>query len=342
MPDFSRPHRRFNPLLEEWVLVSPQRGRRPWLGQQEPAPPAAHPAYDPGCYLCPGNPREGGRRNPAYTGVWVFDNDFPALLPDAPAEVAGSADPLFRAEAESGCCRVICYSPRHDLTLPYLSAAAVAEVVAVWTEQYRDLAARPGIRSVTIFENRGAMMGASNPHPHGQIWANSRMPNILAREQAALAAYRQRHGSCLLCDTVRREAEAAERVVCENEGFLAVIPFWACWPFEILLLSKPHRGGLEELDPDARAQLAELLIRLGRGYDRLFETPFPTSWGFHLPPSDGAVHPECHLHGHFFPPLLRSASIRKFLVGYELLAMPQRDLTPETAAARLRAAMEPR
>lgn len=337
MPDFTRPHRRFNPLLEEWVLVSPQRDQRPWLGQQEEAALPAAVAYDPQCYLCPGNHRAGEQRNPEYPGVWIFDNDFPALLPQATPEAPAPADPLFQAEAEAGVCRVICYSPRHDLTLPHLPPESVTQVVNAWADQYRELIARPELRSVMIFENRGAMMGASNPHPHGQVWANSHVPNVLGREQASLAAYRRRHGSCLLCDTVERERQAGERVVCENAGFLAIVPFWAYWPFEVLLLSKLHCAGLTDLGPGQRQDLADILIRLGLRYDNLFQTPFPTSWGFHLPATGSADAAACHLHAHFFPPLLRSATVRKFLVGYELLAMPQRDLTPETAAARLRA-----
>lgn len=336
---FSRPHRRYNPLLDEWVLVSPQRSDRPWQGEQETPTPAAVAAYDPHCYLCPGNARAHGQRNPAYTGAYVFANDFPALVPDGSGPPS-DADELFRAEPESGLCRVICYSPRHDLTLPHLPLAAVTGVVAAWAAQFCELAARGDLRSVLIFENRGALMGASNPHPHGQLWANAHVPNLMARELAALGGHRRQHGRCLLCDCLQREQAAGERLVCENDGFVALVPFWACWPFEVLLLSKAHVGGLEELDGAAQAQLADILIRLGRRYDNLFQTPFPTSWGFHLPPCDGAPHPECHLHAHFFPPLLRSASIRKFLVGYELLAMPQRDLTPEDAAARLRAAPE--
>ncbi|TAN23019.1 MAG: UDP-glucose--hexose-1-phosphate uridylyltransferase [Acidobacteria bacterium] len=331
---FSHPHRRYNPLLDEWVLVSPQRNNRPWQGQEESITPALVPPYDPHCYLCPGNARAQGRSNPAYTATYVFENDFPALTPG----VTGTEGEFFRAEAEAGLCRVICYSPRHDVTLPHLPLATVTAVVATWAAQYRELAARGELSSVMIFENRGAMMGASNPHPHGQIWANAHVPNVMARELAALAGYRSRHGGCLLCDCLQREQEAGERIICENDGFVALVPFWACWPFEVLLLSKAHVGGLEELDGAAQAQLADILIRLGLRYDNLFQAPFPTSWGIHLPPCDSAAHPECHLHAHFFPPLLRSASIRKFLVGYELLAMPQRDLTPEDAAARLRAA----
>ena len=335
----SGPHRRYNPLLREWILVSPQRTARPWQGQTEPvASGEAAPAYDPQCYLCPGNARAHGARNPDYKGVYAFENDFPAMNLSIAPPPAEAMPPLLAWAPEQGVCRVICYSPRHDLTLAHLPLAAVEAVVAAWTEQARELSARPEIASVMIFENRGALMGASNPHPHGQIWANSHLPNLIAREQAALGDYHHERRTCLLCDYLQLELAQRERVVCENAGFVAVVPFWANWPFEVLLISRSHRAGLGDLAPVEHGQLAKILQRLLRGYDQLFAAPFPNSWGFHLPPADGAEHPENHLHAHFFPPLLRSATVRKFMVGYELLAMPQRDLTPEDAAARLREA----
>jgi UDPglucose--hexose-1-phosphate uridylyltransferase len=336
MTRIAHPHRRFNPLLREWVLVSPHRTDRPWQGQVERPPRDATPAYEPACYLCPGNARAGGVHNPPYTGTFVFDNDFAALRADTPADDINEAD-LLVAAAEPGRCRVVCFSPRHDLTLATMAAADVRAVVDTWVEEYVGLGARPGIGYVQIFENRGEMMGASNPHPHGQIWATQTIPDLPSREQASLAEYRRAHGTCLLCDYLALERDRGDRVVCENDAFTALVPFWAVWPFELMLLSRRHVSALDELDSAERDALADILREATTRYDNLFETPFPYSMGFHQRPTDGSSHPE-HLHAHFLPPLLRSATIRKFMVGFELLGMPQRDVTPEDAAQRLRAA----
>jgi UDPglucose--hexose-1-phosphate uridylyltransferase len=296
------------------VLVSPQRTERPWQGQFEP-PPAEHlPQHDPDCYLCPGNARAGGSQNPEYDGAFVFPNDFPALL----AEGFG----------EYGTCRVVCYSPRHDLGLGDLLQATVERVVEVWTEQYAELGRDQRIGHVQIFENRGAAMGASNPHPHGQIWATEHVPTLVAREQETLLA-----APTLIAEYLAQEDE---RVVEENDSFVAVVPFWAVWPFETFVAPRRPVASLLGLDDYERRQLAALLGALVRRYDRLFDTRFPYSMGIHQAPTDGERHDEWHLHLHFYPPLLRSASVRKFMVGYELLAEPQRDLTPEDAAERLR------
>jgi UDPglucose--hexose-1-phosphate uridylyltransferase len=328
------PHRRFNPLLGEWVLVSPHRTDRPWQGQLEPASTPPAPEYDPDCYLCPGNPRAGGARNPPYTSTFVFDNDFAALKPSTPAD-RFDRDGLLIAEGEPGVCRVVCFSPKHNLTLAKMALPDIRAVVDVWVEQYRDLGALPFINYVQIFENRGAMMGASNPHPHCQIWSNHAIPNEVAKEQRSFDGWRASHGSCLLCDYAKLE-RGGERTVEENDAFLVVVPFWAIWPFETMVIAKRHMASLDQLTDAERDGLADILKRITSRYDRLFQVSFPYSMGFHQRPTDGASHDEWHLHLHFLPPLLRSATVRKFLVGYELMATPQRDITPEAAAERLR------
>lgn len=328
-------HRRANPLTGEWVLVSPHRTGRPWQGQIESPEPAVAPAYDPECYLCPGNRRADGDRNPAYDSTFAFDNDFAALRPDGCAG-AMNVGGLLRARGESGRCRVVCYSPQHNLSVGALPVPAIRQVVDTWADEYAMLAASKRVRAVTIFENRGLMMGTSNPHPHGQIWANRTLPVEMAKEGAGQSRYLRRHGSCLLCDYVALELAQQRRVICRNELFAALVPFWAVWPFEALLLPRMHVAAIDELDESAREALAHLLRELARRYDALFAVAFPYSMGWHQRPTDGQAHPEWHLHAHFLPPLLRSASVRKFMVGYEMLAGPQRDITPESAAERLR------
>ncbi len=329
------PHRRFNPLTREWVLVSPHRTDRPWQGQVEKsdAPPA--PQYDPECYLCPGNGRAGGARNPQYDTTFVFDNDFAALKPDVPLERADRRG-LLITETESGICRVVCFSPRHDLTIANMDLADLRQVTETWVAQYTELGAREDINYVQIFENRGAMMGASNPHPHCQIWASHSLPNEVAKEQASLWAWREERGGCLLCEYESLERATAERVVEENSAFVVMVPFWAVWPFETMIISRRHVTAIDELTAAERDALADILKRTTARYDRLFQVSFPYTMGFHQRPTDGAPHEEWHLHLHFYPPLLRSATVRKFMVGYEMLATPQRDITPEAAAERLR------
>jgi len=329
------PHRRYNPLRGDWILVSPHRTKRPWQGQIEKPPQEVRPSYDPNCYLCPGNVRAGGNENPVYTETFVFDNDFAALLPDSPSG-RWEGSPLLLAEAEPGLCRVVCFSPDHSLTLAQMTPQQILLVVEVWTEQYREIGSRPGISCVQIFENKGAMMGCSNPHPHGQIWANATIPQEPALEQEHQAAYLQERGSCLLCDYQALELGLGERVVCANEHFVAVVPFWATWPFETMIFPRRHVRDLTEFDAEERLAAAQVLSELAVRYDNLFETSFPYTMGIHQRPTDGQEHPEWHLHWHFYPPLLRSATVRKFMVGYEMLATPQRDLTAESAAERLR------
>ncbi len=330
------PHRRFDPLRGCWVLVSPHRTQRPWQGEvsRADAAPAIH--YDPECYLCPGNVRAGGKHNPPYSHVFAFDNDYAALLPDSPHMAMDAGDGLLRAESERGVCRVLCFHPDHSLTLAGMTVDDIVRVVEAWTEEFQSLGARPKIRHVQIFENRGAMIGASNPHPHCQIWASEHVPDEPAKELATQRAWYEQHSACLLCETLRVELEQQRRIVCENEEFVVLVPFWAVWPFETLVLPRAHAGGLDEFSKAQRRGLADILKQLTMRYDRLFATSFPYTMGFHQKPTDGGAHPEWHFHGHFYPPLLRSATVRKFMVGFEMLGMPQRDITPESAAERLR------
>ena len=327
------PHRRYNPLTGEWVLVSPHRTKRPWQGQVEKLPSDNRPPYDPQCYLCPGNNRAGAASNPPYEQTFVFVNDFSALLPDTPDEKP-PADPVFRVEPARGQCRVICFSPRHDLTLAQMQPAEIRLVVDVWAQQILDLGGSHAW--VQLFENKGAAMGCSNPHPHGQVWAGNFLPNAPAAEDRQQQLFLQQHGSPLLLQVVRQEAALGRRLVVENEHWLAVVPFWAVWPFETLLLPRRHVLRLPDLSDPERDALAAILQQLLIRYDNLFETSFPYSMGWHGAPTTAGDFSHWQLHAHFFPPLLRSATVRKFMVGYEMLAEAQRDLTPEQAAERLR------
>jgi UDPglucose--hexose-1-phosphate uridylyltransferase len=329
------PHRRRNLLTGEWVLVSPHRTKRPWQGQIERLPAEERPSYDPTCYLCPGNERAGGKRNPQYTGTFVFENDFAALLPEGPRAVIDRGA-FFQTEAETGLCRVICFSPRHDLTLPEMALPDIRRVIDVWAEQMVDLGSHPAINYVQIFENKGAAMGSSNPHPHGQLWANFRVPQEPAKEDRQQRAYWEQQGSPLLVEYVAAELQAQERVVLTNEDWVVVVPYWAVWPYETLLLPRRLVRQLPDLTDGKRDTLADILKQLLIRYDNLFETSFPYSMGWHGQPTDGGDHPHWQLHAHFYPPLLRSATVKKFMVGYEMLGNPQRDITAEQAADRLR------
>jgi UDPglucose--hexose-1-phosphate uridylyltransferase len=330
------PHRRWNPLRQSWVMVSPHRTQRPWQGEvgQQAAPSDA--AYDPQCYLCPGNQRAGGAANPAYEGVFSFVNDYAALLPDTTSKSEPPTSPLLVAEPARGLCKVLCFHPDHSLTLARMTRAEIRLVVDAWTQEYKEIAGLDWIEYVQIFENRGAMMGASNPHPHCQIWATGFVPDEPAAETTAQREYLARTGHCLLCDYLDAESAARERVIFQNEHFTALVPWWAIWPFEVLVVSRRHLGALPELSMDEREGLADALKRMTTRYDNLFQTSFPYTMGFHQSPTDHGGHPEWHFHAHFYPPLLRSATVRKFMVGFEMLGMPQRDITPEAAAQRLR------
>ncbi len=336
MSDFdvtSHPHRRYNILTGEWLLVSPHRAKRPWLGQVEKTAPDNKPSYDPSCYLCPGNARVSGEPNPQYTDNFVFTNDFAALMPDTP-EQAPVSDDLFALEPVRGTARVICFSPDHAKTLPVMPVSAIRQVVDLWAAQYRELGAK--YRWVQIFENKGAIMGCSNPHPHGQIWACSFLPDEITKEVRTQTEYFKKHGSPMLLDYVKAELEKKERIVFETEYFVALVPFWAFWPFETMLLPKFAVSSLDALNEAQRDDLAAAIKRLTCRYDNLFECSFPYSMGWHGLPTDGKEHPGWQLHAHYYPPLLRSATVKKFVAGFELLAEKQRDLTAEQAAARLR------
>ncbi len=327
------PHRRLNPLTGEYILVSPHRAKRPWQGVMERPPTEQRPPYDEKCYLCPGNTRANGEVNPPYDSTYVFDNDFAALLPDTP-EAPPVDNQLMVTQSVRGTCRVICFSPRHDLTLPQMSALEIRQVVDGWAAQTSELGAQ--YQWVQVFENKGSAMGASMPHPHGQVWAGDWLPNEIAAENRHQRAYFNTHGIPLLLDYARMESQRAERIIVENEHWLAVIPFWAKWPFETLLLPRRHVLRLPDLRDDERDALAEAMRLLLIKYDNLFETEFPYSMGWHGAPFGDGDYSGWQLHAHFYPPLLRSATVRKWMVGFEMMAESQRDLTPEQAAERLR------
>ena len=329
------PHRRYNPLLDEWVLVSPQRATRPWQGQNEKIVEDNRPEHDENCYLCSGNVRSNGVKNDKYTGCYVFENDFSALLKNE-VHFNIKSNSLFQLKPERGINKVICFSPKHNLTLPEMEVADIEKVVKVWTAQYIELGSQDFINYVQIFENKGSVMGCSNPHPHGQIWAQSSLPTQIEKTQKNLLSYYLKHNTSLLKDYTDRELVLHERVVIENEHFVVVVPFWAIWPYETMIVSKRHFGNITDMTISETTAFAEIIKGITVKYDNLFEASFPYSAGIHQSPTDGLAHLEWHFHMHFYPPLLRSATVKKFMVGYEMLAEAQRDITPEQSAKILR------
>ena len=332
MTIFDQPHRRQNALTGDWVLVSPRRTMRPWQGEKHYPESGNIPSYDPECYLCPGNNRASGNQNPDYNGPYIFQNDFPSLLPET--EFIEKETPLFKSQSVSGNCRVLCFSERHDLSLPELELSSIEKVVQFWVDEYKELAEK--YRWVQIFENKGEQMGCSNPHPHGQIWAGDFLPNELFREEQQQREYFDSHGSPLLSEYLDHELRKKQRLVELNEHWLSVVPWWAIWPFETLIIPKRHVTGLHELSGDEQVALAELLKNLLSRYDNLFQASFPYSMGWHGASFFSNSKDAWRLHAHIYPPLLRSSTIRKFMVGYEMLAEVQRDISPEQASARLR------
>jgi UDPglucose--hexose-1-phosphate uridylyltransferase len=332
-------HTRFNILTGDWILVSPHRMKRPWQGKEEDLPMHERPAYDAGCYLCAGNKRSDGSINPVYDDTYVFTNDFSALLPDTPGGEL-NIDDLLKARSESGICKVICFSPDHSLTLPQMEHQAIIKIVEVWKTEFATLSSNPDIKYIQIFENKGEIMGCSNPHPHGQVWASSSVPLELHKEAVQQEKYFQQHGSSLLLDYCNKELALQERVVAENEYFVALVPFWAVWPYETMIISKRHIQNLMQFTQEENQAFAAMLKKLAVKYDNLFNVSFPYSAGLHQNPVNNGEYPGWHFHMHFYPPLLRSATVKKFMVGYEMLANPQRDITAERAAAILKAMPE--
>jgi UDPglucose--hexose-1-phosphate uridylyltransferase len=327
-------HRRYNILTGEWVLVSPHRTKRPWQGKQEDLAAKQRPTHDPSCYLCPGNTRANGENNPDYKDVFIFNNDFAALQTDAPTFKVN--DGLLLAESESGICKVVCFSPDHSKSLPDMAVEDIKKVVNAWQHEYKTLGAMEGINHVQIFENKGDVMGCSNPHPHGQIWSQSTIPNEVAKKDKHQKAYFEKSGSSLLGDYLNQEIERNERIIFENEHFVVLVPFWAVWPYETMIVPKSQLKNILEMDDSACFSFAEAISVITRKYDKLFHTSFPYSAGIHQSPTNGEPNDHWHWHMSFYPPLLRSATVKKFMVGYEMFGTPQRDITAESAADMLK------
>lgn len=335
MLDFSNdPHLRYNILSGAWVLVSPHRTKRPWQGKTENAMDARPPAYDPGCYLCPGNTRAGGHENPDYADTFAFTNDFAAFMPDSSSGEFEKG--LLKAHGEQGICRVVCFSPDHSLTIPDMDVSDIEKVVNLWQKEYLELGGMDFINHVQIFENKGTIMGCSNPHPHGQIWAQSSVPGEVAQKSTQQWLHWKKTGRSLLLDYLQQELAEGERLICQNSDYVALVPFWAVWPYEALIIPRRHFQHIGQMTPEEKSSYAAILKDLTQRYDKLFDTSFPYSSGIHQSPTDGQAHPAWHFHMAFYPPLLRSATVKKFMVGYEMFGNPQRDITAEMAAAQLR------
>jgi len=329
------PHRRLNILTGEWVLVSPHRSKRPWLGKVEAVAVNNRPVYDPACYLCPTNTRVDGSVNPDYKGAYSFVNDHAALLPETPqGEV--NIDNLFQAKSQRGICKVVCFSPKHNETLSELSVSEIKEVIDLWQNEFAEIAKNDWIKYIQIFENKGEIMGCSNPHPHGQIWSSEDVPIEIEKETKRQEAYYHQNNRSILSDYLDAELKLNQRIVYSNEHFVALVPYWAIWPFETMIISKRQVQYVTQFDETEKIAFADILKQLSICYDALFQTSFPYSAGIHQAPVNDGEHKEWHWHMHFYPPLLRSATVKKFMVGYEMLASPQRDITPEWAAERLR------
>ncbi len=332
--NFDRPHRRFNPLTEEWVLVSPHRTKRPWQGQVEDIPKEKRPSYDPSCYLCPGNERAGGKVNPLYEDTYAFTNDFAALIPDQGHEKI--AEGLFISEVEEGICKVVCFSPDHSKTLSQMSIPSLVKVIDLWRHEYQELGTKDFINNVQIFENKGQMMGCSNPHPHGQIWAQRSIPNEILKKTNTQERYFAKNGKSLLSDYLAQELAKESRIVHQNEHFVCLVPFWAVWPYETMIIPKRHFPSIADMNPEEDEAFAEALSITAIKYDNLFKVSFPYSAGMQQRPTNDVEYQGWHFHYSFYPPLLRSATVKKFMVGYEMFANPQRDITAEQAADTLR------
>lgn len=332
LADYS--HKRFNILTGEWVLVSPHRSKRPWQGQKETVSSDVSLAHDPTCYLCAGNTRMNGEKNPDYKGVFVFSNDFPALQNTSPE--FSVREGLLKAESEQGICKVICFSPDHSKSLASMSVGDIDKVVKVWQREYADLGALENIDYIQIFENKGAVMGCSNPHPHGQIWCQSTLPNEVYKKDLHQRAYFDEHHSSLLGDYLCQELQKDERIIYQNNSFIVLVPFWAIWPFETMILPRKHFSDITIMTDVESFEFAEAISTITRAYDRLFACSFPYSSGIHQAPTNGESNAHWHWHMSFYPPLLRSATVKKFMVGYEMFGSPQRDITPEQAAITLK------